>query len=71
MWDLIVSVPDHCLSFYFGVAFLFAFSICICLKMNNSQYTNRYIVLKLPMAYLLIVRYNIRYVTHIKMHLNL
>ena len=19
MWDLIVSVPDHCLSFYFGV----------------------------------------------------
>ena len=23
MWDLIVSVPDHCLSFYFGVAFLF------------------------------------------------
>ena len=20
MWDLIVSVPDHCLSFYFGAA---------------------------------------------------
>ena len=19
MWDLIVSVPDHCLSFYFGI----------------------------------------------------
>ena len=19
MWDLIVSVPDHCLSFYFGL----------------------------------------------------
>ena len=22
MWDLIVSVPDHCLSFYFVIAFL-------------------------------------------------
>ena len=21
MWDLIVSVPDHCLSFYFGMTF--------------------------------------------------
>ena len=20
MWDLIVSVPDHCLSFYFAIA---------------------------------------------------
>ena len=23
MWDLIVSVPDHCLSFYFTVIFSF------------------------------------------------
>ena len=22
MWDLIVSVPDHCLSFYFGYIIL-------------------------------------------------
>ena len=22
MWDLIVSVPDHCLSFYFGMQFV-------------------------------------------------
>ena len=22
MWDLIVSVPDHCLSFYFGSAIM-------------------------------------------------
>ena len=22
MWDLIVSVPDHCLSFYFPLAFV-------------------------------------------------
>ena len=22
MWDLIVSVPDHCLSFYFDAVFL-------------------------------------------------
>ena len=32
MWDLIVSVPDHCLSFYFalcmaGVIFLYEFLI--------------------------------------------
>ena len=29
MWDLIVSVPDHCLSFYFAVltSFLTFFSI--------------------------------------------
>ena len=23
MWDLIVSVPDHCLSFYYGLNFFF------------------------------------------------
>ena len=30
MWDLIVSVPDHCLSFYFEtkICILFFFSIC-------------------------------------------
>ena len=22
MWDLIVSVPDHCLSFYFGTVII-------------------------------------------------
>ena len=22
MWDLIVSVPDHCLSFYFGLLYI-------------------------------------------------
>ena len=25
MWDLIVSVPDHCLSFYFTKCVMFAF----------------------------------------------
>ena len=25
MWDLIVSVPDHCLSFYFSISFVFLF----------------------------------------------
>ena len=25
LWDLIVSVPDHCLSFYFSVSAVFEF----------------------------------------------
>ena len=25
MWDLIVSVPEHCLSFYFTILFVFFF----------------------------------------------
>ena len=30
MWDLIVSVPDHCLSFYFGYQMkMFAFSLTV------------------------------------------
>ena len=32
MWDLIVSVPDHCLSFYFPIQFgttYMAFNECI------------------------------------------
>ena len=29
MWDLIVSVPDHCLSFYFAYVFVSA-SCCYC-----------------------------------------
>ena len=28
MWDLIVSVPDHCLSFCFGVRNDFYFHLC-------------------------------------------
>ena len=30
MWDLIVSVPDHCLSFYFAV------SLCILILMAGA-----------------------------------
>ena len=31
MWDLIVSVPDHCLSFYFaiGSSLLFRLDLCV------------------------------------------
>ena len=32
MWDLIVSVPDHCLSFYFG------FKPVLCQSKNISNY---------------------------------
>ena len=31
MWDLIVSVPDHCLSFYFSRFLLYVWCfVCIC-----------------------------------------
>ena len=42
MWDLIVSVPDHCLSFYFaqwivsGISLLFKFKGCSALS-NEKQ----------------------------------
>ena len=29
MWDLIVSVPDHCLSFYFSWCFIYMHLISI------------------------------------------
>ena len=32
MWDLIVSVPDHCLSFYFSLCLYmlkFVYQICV------------------------------------------
>ena len=28
MWDLIVSVPDHCLSFYYPLAFIIIRTVC-------------------------------------------
>ena len=34
MWDLIVSVPDHCLSFYFAIEY----SSCIITVLNLDFY---------------------------------
>ena len=34
MWDLIVSVPDHCLSFYFLLMTVFAI---VKLRMKKTQ----------------------------------
>ena len=42
MWDLIVSVPDHCLSFYFLIYFLFH-SICS-VKMWNADFFTPYFI---------------------------
>ena len=36
MWDLIVSVPDHCLSFYFTIIWNFPFLIFNQTTRNNS-----------------------------------
>ena len=35
MWDLIVSVPDHCLSFYFP--------LCSCLNLLSDKFKPTYI----------------------------
>ena len=36
MWDLIVSVPDHCLSFYFGLQVAFKRTKLVPATMNES-----------------------------------
>ena len=36
MWDLIVSVPDHCLSFYFSLTMAF-----LCTNLDRCSITNR------------------------------
>ena len=40
MWDLIVSVPDHCLSFYFGMK----------TKITKSQHSEPFFFSKTPAA---------------------
>ena len=42
MWDLIVSVPDHCLSFYFDCirTWLIAVS-CFCLRLGTLMHITR------------------------------
>ena len=47
MWDLIVSVPDHCLSFYFSNRFkwlrnLVSFKPYVYEYFENACYDNRY-----------------------------
>ena len=47
MWDLIVSVPDHCLSFYFSNRFkwlhnLVSFKPYVYEYFKNVCYDNRY-----------------------------
>ena len=39
MWDLIVSVPDHCLSFYFSKSFILD-GIKLILENNNFCFDN-------------------------------
>ena len=36
MWDLIVSVPDHCLSFYFQSSYLTKKCIHVCISNMND-----------------------------------
>ena len=35
IWDLILSVPDHCLSFYFSVRFCFPLQLSMMLLRKN------------------------------------
>ena len=39
MWDLIVSVPDHCLSFYFTISRLY-FCFCDFVLTLNHNFIN-------------------------------
>ena len=42
IWDLIVSVPDHCLSFYFSIGTGGEKQRCLrpqCLQFTNNTYT--------------------------------
>ena len=45
MWDLIVSVPDHCLSFYFGkikqCTFLYILALCKKAIFQNQSSKNK------------------------------
>ena len=52
MWDLIVSVPDHCLSFYFDCVhnmtfFNFAYAIYLILSPPSKTMLNRKYVIYL------------------------
>ena len=38
MWDLIVSVPDHCLSFYFAIPWCIQ---CICYQTRAKLFKDR------------------------------
>ena len=42
IWDLIVSVPDHCLSFYF--ACLFFFQKAYNLKKEADKFNQKYLI---------------------------
>ena len=37
MWDLIVSVPDHCLSFYFVLNEIMVYLYFLCVELNHGR----------------------------------
>ena len=50
MWDLIVSVPDHCLSFYLGLPIVFKRSFFAYGRRNSSIGWSAYRVFLAPVA---------------------
>ena len=42
IWDLIVSVPDHCLSFYFPFFFFFFF---VSIPLRSRAFLLRYVII--------------------------
>ena len=61
MWDLIVSVPDHCLSFYLvrQVVFIFSLSSKILHVLSTTNVTGLYFV---TMKYYLILQQMFKYI---------
>ena len=51
MWDLIVSVPDRCLSFYFDIKYTIACSINTCknIKCSKMDIQNKTVSIKVDL----------------------
>ena len=43
MWDLIVSVPDHCLFFYFGLSLTLCTIFKICSSFSENAIFEKFI----------------------------
>ena len=57
MWDLIVSAPDHCLSFYFKTTPCIIMLILALIRITDLTLVNVYVGLRWQRG--LVVRYNV------------
>ena len=64
MWDLIVSVSDHCLSFYFGLTLIFRSEEEVCFIRFGLS---RELELLMPYFIIMVVYYHLGYFLKITM----